>query len=97
MNRFARLLLMFEIQDFTIRARILNFVGGMARSKRFSGESGREPRRIFKDNANHQRRAPLGRLLYGFVRSFILSFCVFVAFTGRSLFFILKLASSIYI
>ena len=27
-----------EIQDFTIRAPILNFVGGMARNKRFSGE-----------------------------------------------------------
>ena len=32
------------IQDFTIRAHIVNFVGGMARNKRFSGESGREPR-----------------------------------------------------
>jgi hypothetical protein len=50
-----------KIQDFTIRAPILNFVGGMARNKRFSGESGREPRRIFKDNVKHQptQKAPL--------------------------------------
>lgn len=36
-----------EIQDFTIRARVLNFRREMAGNKRFSGESGREPRRIF--------------------------------------------------
>ena len=37
------------IQDFTIRALILNFVGGMARNKWLSGESGHESRRLFKD------------------------------------------------
>ena len=40
-----------SIQDFTIRAPILGFVGGVAGNRRFSGEWGCEPRRIFKDNA----------------------------------------------
>ena len=35
-------------QDFMIRVPILNVVGGMAGNKRFSGESGGEPRRSFK-------------------------------------------------
>jgi len=37
-----------RIQDFTTWAPILNFVGEMARNKRFSGEFGCEPRWILK-------------------------------------------------
>ena len=49
------------IQDFTIRVRVLNFRREMAGNKRFSGESGREPRRIF-----HGKR--LGKRLDRLVR-----------------------------
>lgn len=49
-----------SIQDFTIRGPILNFVGDMTRNKRFSGESGREPRRIFKNNGFTKHLRPYG-------------------------------------
>ena len=51
---------MFEIQDFTIWAPILNFVGGMAGNKRFSGESGHKTRRIFKNNGFAKHLRPYG-------------------------------------
>ena len=40
---FAGLNVLFRPNPFTIRAPIVNFVGGTARNKRFSGKSGREP------------------------------------------------------
>lgn len=50
-------LLVIEIQDFTIRARILNCVGGMARNSGFQENRDASLGGYFKDNAPLQRLA----------------------------------------